>query len=60
MSDIKRMHQCGDGTWRHARHYASGAQVRLTRLDADGKPTGETTDIGTAVCVHFSFEDEVG
>lgn len=59
MTEIKRMHRCGDGIWRHAHHYASGVQVRLTKLNADGKPTGETAGIGTASCVHFSFEDEV-
>ena len=58
MNKAKRMHQCGDGVWRHASQFATAAKISMIKLDEDGEPTGEWQEVGTATCVHFSFEDE--
>lgn len=54
MTETRRLHQCHDGVWRHAEHYAQG--FTLTKLDEDAQPVGEPQKYGS--CVHFSFAAE--
>jgi hypothetical protein len=58
MTEVRRLHKCYDGVWRHAANHVQGVGMRLTKLDEDGRPTGQSQEIYASGCVHFSFEDE--
>jgi len=58
VSEIRRLHKCHDGVWRHAQNAAQGVSLRVTKLDAEGRPTGDLQEIGTAACVHFEYAEE--
>lgn len=55
MSEVRRLHQCHDGVWRHADQAVRATFIRVVKLDEEGAPTGQPMGISSNCCVHFSY-----
>lgn len=57
MSEVRRLHKCHDGVWRHADQAIRVTSIRVIKLDEEGAPAGDPVEISANGCAHFSFEE---
>lgn len=58
MNEVRRLHKCYDGVWRHADQAVRVTSIRVTKLDEEGAPAGDPVEISANGCAHFSYGDE--